>query len=95
MAAYWIAHIDVTDADTYAEYASRAPDAIAAHGGEFLARATRTSWFEGTPRARNVVVRFPSFEDAERCYRSEAYQQALGFALESSVRDLCIVDGND
>ncbi len=95
MAAYWIAHVEVTDADTYAEYARRATDAIAAHGGEFLARATHTLWLEGEPRERNVVVRFPCFEDAERCYRSAIYQEALEFALKSSRRDLCIIDGSD
>ncbi len=94
MAAYWIAHVHVTDPDTYGEYARRATDAIAAHGGEFLARATRTLWLEGDERARNVVVRFPSFEDAERCYHSPAYQEALQFALRSSERDLCIIDGS-
>ncbi len=94
MAAYWIAHVQVTDPDTYAEYARRATDAIAAHGGEFLARATRTVWLEGEERARNVVVRFPSMEDAERCYKSPQYQEALQYARLSSERDLCIVDGN-
>ena len=71
MAAYWIAHVHVTDADAYGEYARRATAAIEAHGGEFLARATRTVWLEGNERARNVVVRFPSVEDAERCYHSQ------------------------
>lgn len=94
MAAYWIAHVDVTDADAYGEYAKRATAAIEAHGGEFLARATRTVWLEGNERARNVVVRFPSVEDAERCYRSDAYQAAFGFAKDASVRDLCIVEGS-
>ena len=94
MAAYWIAHVAVSDPDTYAKYAALATDAIAAHGGEFLARATRTVWLEGNPRERNVVVRFPSVEDAERCYRSAAYQEALKFALASAERDLCIVEGN-
>lgn len=94
MAAYWIAHVRVTDPDTYAEYASRATGAIEAHGGEFLARATRTVWFEGSERERNVVIRFPSMEDAERCYNSPQYQEALQYARRSSERDLCIVDGN-
>lgn len=94
MAAYWIAHVEVTDADAYAEYAKRATGAIESHGGEFLARATRTVWLEGRERARNVVVRFPSVADAEACYRSEAYQEALGFARNASERDLCIVEGN-
>ena len=94
MAAYWIAHVDVTDPEAYGEYAKRATIAIEAHGGEFLARGSRTVWLEGKERARNVVVRFPSVEDAERCYASEVYQEGLGFARGAAVRDLCIVEGN-
>ena len=94
MAAYWIAHVDVTDPDAYAEYAKRATIAIEAHGGEFLARASRTVWLEGKERARNVVVRFPSVEDAERCYASEIYQEGLAFARGAAERDLCIIEGN-
>ena len=70
MAAYWIAHVDVTDPDS------------------------RTVWLEGKERARNVVVRFPSVEDAERCYASEVYQEGLSFARGAAERDLCIVEGN-
>ena len=94
MPAYWIAHVTVTDPETYGEYAKRATVAIEAHGGEFLARATRTVWLEGNKRERNVVVRFPSVEDAERCYHSEAYQEAVSYATKAAIRDLCIVEGN-
>lgn len=94
-AAYWIAHVEVTDPDAYREYARRATGAIESHGGQFLARATRTVWLEGSERARNVVVRFASVEDAERCYRSTAYQEALTFARDAAVRDLCIVEGDE
>ena len=94
MAAYWIAHVEVTDADAYGEYAKRATIAIEAHGGEFLARGSRTVWLEGRQRARNVVVRFPSVEDAERCYASDIYQEGLTFARGAAERDMCIVEGN-
>lgn len=94
MAAYWIAHVTVLDADAYGEYVKRATGAIEAHGGEFLARASRTIWLEGKERARNVVVRFPTVEDAEICYQSAAYQEALSYAKGASERDLCIVEGN-
>jgi uncharacterized protein (DUF1330 family) len=94
MAAYWIAHVHVTDSDAYGEYAKRATSAIEAHGGEFLARASRTVWLEGNERERNVVVRFPSVEDAERCYQSDAYQEALSYARGAAERDLCIVEGS-
>ena len=94
MAAYWIARVTVTDPDAYAEYAKRATGAIEAHGGEFLARATRTVCLEGEMRERNVVVRFPSVEDAERCYDSAQYREALAFARDASVRDIVVVEGN-
>lgn len=94
MVAYWIAHVDVTDAEAYGKYAALATGAVESHGGEFLARATRTVWLEGNERERNVVVRFPSVEDAERCYASDQYQEALSFARDAAVRDLCIVEGD-
>jgi len=94
MAAYWIARVAVSDPETYGKYAKLATEAIAAHGGEFLARATRTIWLEGNERERNVIVRFDSVEDAERCYQSPTYQQALKFAHASAERDLCIVEGS-
>ncbi|MFT5659114.1 MAG: hypothetical protein ACI9KN_002397 [Gammaproteobacteria bacterium] len=94
MTAYWIAHVEVTDADAYAKYAALATAPIEAHGGKFLARGTRTVWLEGKERARNVVVQFASVEDAEKCYQSEAYRKALSFAKGASIRDLCIIEGS-
>ena len=91
-AAYWIAHVTVTDEEAYGRYAALATEAIAAHGGEFLARAGRHRQLEGRDRARNVVVRFPSFEDAVACYESAAYREALSHAADAAERDLVIVE---
>ena len=93
MPAYWIAHVTVTDEEAYGRYARGATEAIAAHGGEFLARGGRHVQLEGTDRARNVVARFPTLEAAEACYRSEAYQAALEHARGAAERDLVIVEG--
>jgi uncharacterized protein (DUF1330 family) len=90
--ALWIAHVHVTDPEAYARYARGATDAIAAHGGVFLARGGRYVQLEGTDRARNVVARFPSLAAAEACYRSEAYQAALAHARGAAVRDLVVVE---
>jgi uncharacterized protein (DUF1330 family) len=94
MTAYWIAHVEVIDAEAYAQYAKLATTAIEAHGGKFLARGSRTIWLEGNERARNVIVEFPSVEDAERCYHSEDYGKALAFSKGASVRDVCIIEAN-
>ena len=93
MPAYWIAHVTVTDPEAYGRYAGLATGAITAHGGRFLARSGRYVQFEGQDRARNVLVEFPTLEDAEACYRSDAYQAALAHAKGAAERDLVIVEG--
>ncbi len=92
MPALWIAHVTVTDDEAYGRYAALAGPAIAAHGGEFLARGGRYVQLEGKDRPRNVVARFPSLEAAEACYHSPEYQQALDHARSASERDLVIVE---
>ncbi|WP_415182648.1 DUF1330 domain-containing protein [Phaeovulum sp.] len=90
--ALWIAHVHVTDAEAYGRYANLATAALAAHGGVFLARGARYVQLEGQDRARNVVVRFPSLEAAQACYRSAEYQAALAHAKDAAERDLVIVE---
>ncbi|QRZ13492.1 DUF1330 domain-containing protein [Paracoccus methylovorus] len=94
MTALWIAHVNVTDPESYGRYAQLAGPAIAAHGGVFLARGSRYVQLEGNERARNVVARFPSVEDAVTCYRSAEYQAALEHARNAAERDLVIVEEN-
>ncbi len=95
MAALWIAHVKVTDEEAYMKYAAIAGEAIAEHGGVFIARGGRYVQLEGNDRPRNVVARFASVEDAVACYRSERYQQALDFARNASERDLLVVEVDD
>ena len=92
MPALWIAHVSVNDAEAYGRYAELAGPAIAAHGGEFIARGGRFVQLEGKERPRNVVARFPSVEAAESCYHSDAYQEALNHARDASERELVIVE---
>jgi len=92
MSALWIAHVHVTDEEAYGKYAAIATEAIAEHGGVFLARGGRYVQLEGNDRPRNVVARFASLEVAEACYNSPRYQEALGFAKGASQRDLMILE---
>ncbi|MFN6977852.1 MAG: DUF1330 domain-containing protein [Gemmobacter sp.] len=94
-AAYWIAHVTVTDPEAYGRYAAIATDAIKAHGGEFLARGGRYVQLEGTDRARNVLARFPSLEAAVACYNSPLYQSGLAHAKGAALRDLVVVEAAD
>ena len=92
MSALWIAHVTVTDDEAYARYAAIATKAIAAGGGEILARGGRHVQLEGVDRPRNVVVRYPSVEAAVAVYNSDTYQEALRHAVGASEREVVIVE---
>ena len=61
MAAYVIAHVDVTDPIAYQEYIRMSPESIKAYGGRFLARAGETQVLEGDWQPKRLVIlEFPS-----------------------------------
>ena len=92
MSALWISHVTVTDAVAYKEYAIRAVPVITNFGGVFLSRGGASVHIEGQAFERHVVVRFPDHETAQACYDSAAYQAALQFAKDASIRYLVIVE---
>jgi uncharacterized protein (DUF1330 family) len=91
--AYWIAHVTVTDPDPYALYAQGASAAFARHGAEVLARGGRVEALEGGAPPRNVVIAFPSLEEALACYRSEEYQAAKRHREGAGEAQIMIVEG--
>ncbi len=94
MAGLWIAHIEVTDEETYGRYVAGATGAIEAYGGQFVARGGRYQQMEGHDHPRNVVVRFDTFEQAVDCYNSEAYQAVVGDAIAASNRSVVVVEAD-
>ncbi|MGZ0715679.1 DUF1330 domain-containing protein [Pseudomonas palleroniana] len=94
MKAYWIAHVDVADAEQYTQYTSRGPAAFAKYGGRFLARGGRSIALEGGPaRARNVVIEFDSYEQAVACFESKEYQDAKAHREGVAQAQIIIVEG--
>ena len=93
MPAYWVARVTVTDPDKYTGYAEAAPEAFAKHNGKILARAGKHEQMEGEGRPRNVVIEFPTFEDAVACYNSEEYQAARAHRVDAGEAEIVIVEG--
>ena len=92
---YWIVRVDVSDPQAYQRYVAANALAFAKYGARFLVRAGRSETKEGKPRARNVVIEFPSYEDALACYASPGYQAALAHRLNVSEADVLIIEGYD
>ena len=95
MAGMWIVHVDVTDPDRYAEYIKGSSQVASAYGGMFIARGGRYQQVEGRDYARNVIVKFPTYEQAVAAYESEEYQAIVGVAKEASDRQFTILEVDD
>jgi uncharacterized protein (DUF1330 family) len=90
---YWIARVDVRDAERYKDYVSTAKPAFERFGANFLARGGTPTQLEGKAWARNVVIEFPSVQAALDCYNSPEYQAAKAIRQEVAEADMVIVEG--
>jgi uncharacterized protein (DUF1330 family) len=90
---YWIVRVDITDPEQYKAYIAANAKPLAEHGGRFLVRGAPFENMEGTSRARNAVIEFPSYQAALDCYRSPAYQAAIRLREHVSTADLIIIEG--
>jgi uncharacterized protein (DUF1330 family) len=90
---YWIARVDITDAEKYKGYIKANAEPFRKYGARFLVRAGRFETPEGTSRTRNIVLEFPSYQAALDCYKSPEYQHAIQYRLSVSTIDLVIIEG--
>ena len=92
--AYWIARVDVTDADAYATYMALGPAALIANGGKLLSRGGSAVALEGPPpRQRNVVIEFESMAAARACHASPEYTAARSARAGAAEVEILIVEG--
>jgi uncharacterized protein (DUF1330 family) len=92
---YWIARVDVADPEGYKAYVAANAAPFQRFGARFLTRGGRFENPEGSSRSRNVVIEFPSYEDALACWRSADYQAAVALRQPHSTADIVIVEGYD
>ena len=91
---YVIAQITVTDPETYPKYVKLVQPILEKFGGEFLVRGGRSESYEGTPSGeRNVIIRFPSYDDAMAWYHSDECAEAKAIRMSASTSVQTIVEG--
>ncbi|MEM1306944.1 MAG: DUF1330 domain-containing protein, partial [Pseudomonadota bacterium] len=76
-----------------AAYAAAATPVMASFGGAPIVRGGRCEVVEGEGRARNAILAFPSYDDAQAYVRSEAYAAARLKREGAGTIDMVVVEG--
>jgi uncharacterized protein (DUF1330 family) len=92
---YWIARVDVKDDTVYAKYRDANAIAFKKYGARFIIRGGKFENPEGSSRARNVVIEFPSYQAALDCWNSPEYKHAISIRAPISEGDIVIIEGYD
>ncbi len=84
---------NITNEEKLKEYAIRARAAVEKFKGKFLIRGGRSTSNEGEKSPRTVVIEFPSYDEANKFYKSEEYQDAHSVLKGYAERQHQIIEG--
>ncbi len=94
MAAYFIADIDITDSDLYADYRGKVGPILEKYGAKPVVRGGAAEMFEGNWQpGRIVVMEFPDMATLKRWYHSQDYADLLATRLRAANCRAIAVEG--
>jgi uncharacterized protein (DUF1330 family) len=89
---YWIARVDVRDAEAYKDYVAAAKPAFERFGAKSGARRDNGCCRRTLP-GRNVIIEFASLKQAQDCYNSPEYQHAKSIRNKVADGEVVLVEG--
>ena len=93
--AYWVCIYEkINNLEKLKNYASKAKPAVEKFSGKFLVRGGNNRTNEGINSPRIIVVEFPNYDTAIKCYDSNEYQEAHDILQGHVVRHHQIVEGS-
>jgi uncharacterized protein (DUF1330 family) len=94
MPAYIIGQVAVHDLTEYNKYLAGFPEAFAPFEGRVLVASDQVETIEGVwPKARTVVLEFPSIDHARRWYNSPAYQTIAQYRFKAATSNIILTEG--
>lgn len=95
MAAYLIADIEITDAETFGKYQQKVPELVARHGGRYLVRGGEHQVLEGDwEPTRLVVLEFPDLTQAHEFWHSDDYGEIVEWRRAATNSRVVLVEGS-
>ncbi len=92
---YWIASNNIFDMPGLLKYRDANRKVMTKYGAKFLVMHGQQKIAEGSTRAKQIVVEFPSYQDAVDCHESIEYQAAAKIRRSVSDGAMLIVEGYD
>ena len=94
MNGYWVCIYEkIASEEKLKEYAAKAKIAVEKFSGKFIVRGGKSRTNDGIKSPRVVVVEFPNYDTAIKCYDSQEYQEAHNILEGQVVRHHQIVEG--
>ena len=94
MKGYWVCLYEkIHNEEKLKEYALKARPAAEKFSGKFIVRGGKNRTNDGMNSPRIVVVEFPDYETAVKCYDSPEYQEAQDILKNHTIRHHQIVEG--
>ena len=94
MKGYWVAlYKEINNTEKLKEYADKVTPVIKSYGGKPLVRGGKYQCLEGENFLRTVIWEFPSYEAAIECHESKDYQDGWTLAIDTTQRNLQIIQG--
>jgi len=94
MSGYWVVRGGaVKDETALSEYISLWEPIAERYGAEVIAGRGAIDTREGEHHPRQLVIQFPSYQDAVACYEDVEYKAAMEVANRAFDRELVILEG--
>ena len=84
---------NISNQEKLKEYAIKSRVAVEKYKGKFLIRGGKSTSNEGENSPRTVVIEFPSFDEANRFYKSKEYQEAHSILKGYAERQHQTIEG--
>ena len=94
MKGYWVCIYEkINNHQKQKEYALKAKPAVEKFSGKFIARGGKNRTNDGMNSPRIVIVEFPDYDTAIKCYDSDDYKEAHDIIKDHVIRHHSIIEG--
>ena len=95
MNGYWVCIYEkIASEEKLKEYAVKAKLAVEKYSGKFIVRGGKSRTNDGIKSPRVVVVEFPNYDTAIKCYDSIEYKEAHNILENYVIRHHQVVEGS-